>query len=212
LRSACIRLLFLCLVLVGLGARADAPTVLVLGDSLSAAHGMRVEQGWVSLLQERLTASGYGYRVVNASASGETTGGALARLPRALARHEPAVVIIELGGNDGLRGLPVADVRSNLDALVRLSRKSGAAVLLIGMRIPPNYGPTYTKSFHDLYAEVAASKHVALVPFFLDGIALDDALMQEDGIHPNAAAQPKLLDQVWPRLKPLLKTKPPDQR
>lgn len=197
---------------MGLGARADAPTVLVLGDSLSAAHGMRVEQGWVSLLQERLTASGYGYRVVNASASGETTGGALARLPRALARHEPAVVIIELGGNDGLRGLPVADVRSNLDALVRLSRKSGAAVLLIGMRIPPNYGPTYTKSFHDLYAEVAASKHVALVPFFLDGIALDDALMQEDGIHPNAAAQPKLLDQVWPRLKPLLKTKPPDQR
>jgi acyl-CoA thioesterase I len=212
LRSVCIRLLFLFLVLGGLGARADAPTVLVLGDSLSAAHGMRVEQGWVSLLQERLTASGYGYRVVNASASGETTGGALARLPRALARHDPAVVIIELGGNDGLRGLPVADVRSNLDALVHLSRKSGAAVLLIGMRIPPNYGPTYTKSFHELYAEIAASKHVALVPFFLDGIALDDALMQEDGIHPNAIAQPKLLDQVWPRLTPLLKKGPPDKR
>ncbi len=166
---------------------------------------MRVEQGWVALLQERLTSEGYGCRVVNASASGETTGGALARLPRALDKHHPAVVIIELGGNDGLRGLPVPDVRSNLESLVRLSRKSGAKVLLIGMRIPPNYGPAYTKSFHDVFGEVAASERVRLVPFFLDGIALDDGLMQEDGLHPNAAAQAKLLDQVWPRLTPLLK-------
>jgi len=166
---------------------------------------MRVEQGWVTLLQERLTSEGYGCRVVNASASGETTGGALARLPRALDKHRPAVVIIELGGNDGLRGLPVPDVRSNLRSLVRLSRTSGAKVLLIGMRIPPNYGPAYTKAFHDAFGEVAASERVPLVPFFLDGIALDDGLMQEDGLHPNAAAQAKLLDQVWPRLTPLLK-------
>jgi acyl-CoA thioesterase I len=177
----------------------------VLGDSLSAAYGMRVDQGWVTLLQQRLASEGYGYRVVNASESGETTGGALARLPRALDRHHPAVVIIELGGNDGLRGLPVNGVRSNLGSLVGLSRKSGARVLLIGMRIPPNYGPDYTKAFHDLFAEVAASERVPLVPFFLDGIALDDGLMQDDGLHPNASAQPKLLAQVWPLLKPLLK-------
>jgi len=177
----------------------------VVGDSLSAAHGMRVEQGWVTLLQERLASAGYGYRVVNASASGETTGGALARLPRALDKHHPAIVIIELGGNDGLRGLPIADVRSNLESLVRKSRRAGAKVLLIGMRIPPNYGPEYTKSFHGIYGQVATSERVPLVPFFLDGIALDEGLMQEDGIHPNAEAQPKLLEQVWPRLMPLLK-------
>jgi acyl-CoA thioesterase-1 len=166
---------------------------------------MRIEQGWVTLLQERLTSAGYGYRVVNASASGETTGGALARLPRALDKHHPAVVVIELGGNDGLRGLPVADVRSNLESLVRLGKGAGAKVLLIGMRIPPNYGPAYTKSFHEMYGEVAARERVPLVPFFLDGIALDDNLMQDDGLHPNPAAQPKLLDHVWPRLVPLLK-------
>ncbi len=176
-----------------------------MGDSLSAAYGMRVEQGWVALLQQRLASEGYGYRVVNASESGETTGGALARLPRALDKHRPAVVIIELGGNDGLRGLPIDGVRSNLESLVRLSRKSGARVLLIGMRIPPNYGPAYTKSFHELFAQVAASQHVPLVPFFLDGIALDEGLMQDDGLHPNATAQPKLLAQAWPLLQPLLK-------
>jgi acyl-CoA thioesterase I len=176
-----------------------------MGDSLSAAYGMRVEQGWVTLLQQRLESEGYGYRVVNASESGETTGGALARLPRALEKHRPAVVIIELGGNDGLRGLPTRGVQSNLESMVRLSRKSGAKVLLIGMRIPPNYGPAYTKSFHELFARVADSLHVPLVPFFLDGIALEDGLMQDDGLHPNSAAQPKLLAQVWPLLTPLLK-------
>jgi acyl-CoA thioesterase-1 len=175
-----------------------------MGDSLSAAYGMRVEQGWVTLLQQRLESEGYGYRVVNASESGETTGGALARLPRALAKQRPAVVIIELGGNDGLRGLPTDGVQSNLESMVRLSRKSGARVLLIGMRIPPNYGPAYTKSFHELFAQVATSQRVPLVPFFLDGIALDEGLMQDDGLHPNAAAQPKLLAQVWPLLAPLL--------
>jgi acyl-CoA thioesterase-1 len=204
LRSVCIRFVFLCLVLAGVAARAGTPTILVLGDSLSAAYGVRVEQGWVSLLQGRLQAAGYGYRVVNASESGETTGGALARLPRALEKQRPAVVIIELGGNDGLRGLPIKGVRSNLDSLIRLSRDAGARVLLIGMRIPPNYGPAYTAAFHDMYGEVASRQRVPLVAFFLDGIALDEALMQEDGLHPNAAAQPRLLSQVWPLLVPLL--------
>jgi acyl-CoA thioesterase-1 len=186
-------------------ARAEPPTVLVLGDSLSAAYGIRLEQGWVALLQDRLKSKGYGHRVVNASSSGETTGGALARLPRALERHRPAVVVIELGGNDGLRGLPIADVRANFESLIRLSRESGASVLLIGMRIPPNYGATYTRAFHELFGELAAKHRLTLVPFFLDGIALDDSLMLEDGLHPNAAAQPKLLEMVWPQLEPLLK-------
>ena len=176
----------------------------MLGDSLSAAYGIRLEQGWVALLQGRLKAKGYGHRVVNASASGETSGGALARLPRALERHRPSVVIIELGGNDGLRGLPLTEVRGNFESLIRLSREAGASVLLIGMRIPPNYGPAYTRDFHELYGDLARKHQLPLVPFFLDGIALDDSLMLEDGLHPNAAAQPKLLDQVWPQLKPLL--------
>ena len=176
----------------------------MLGDSLSAAYGIRLEQGWVALLQGRLKDKGYGHRVINASSSGETTGGALARLPRALERHRPAIVIIELGGNDGLRGLPLADVRANFESLIRLSREAGAKVLLVGMRIPPNYGPAYTQGFHELYGELARKHQLPLVPFFLDGIALDDSLMLEDGLHPNAAAQPKLLDLVWPQLKPLL--------
>jgi acyl-CoA thioesterase-1 len=185
-------------------ATPTAPTILVLGDSLSAAYGMRVEEGWVALLQGRLTNQGYGHRVVNASSSGETTGGALARLPRALERHRPAIVVLELGGNDGLRGLPTAEVRANFEALIRDSRGAGAQVLLIGMRVPPNYGPAYTKAFHELYGDLAARHRLPLVPFFLDGIALDDALMQPDGLHPNAAAQRKLLELVWPKLVPLL--------
>jgi len=176
----------------------------VLGDSLSAGYGIRVEQGWVALLQGRLQAQGYGYRVVNASESGETTGGALARLPRTLAMQQAAIVIVALGGNDGLRGLPIEDIRTNFESILRLSQAAGAKVLLIGMRIPPNYGPTYTRAFHDLYGSLAARYKVPLVPFILDGVALDDSLMQEDGLHPNAMAQPKLLDQVWPMLKPLL--------
>ena len=176
----------------------------MLGDSLSAAYGMRLDQGWVALLQGRLKAEGYGHKVVNASASGETTGGALARLPRALERHRPSIVIIELGGNDGLRGLPLADVRGNFESLIRLAQAAGARVLLIGMRIPPNYGPAYTRDFHALFGDLARRHQLPLVPFFLDGIALDDGLMLEDGLHPNAAAQPKLLALVWPQLEPLL--------
>jgi acyl-CoA thioesterase-1 len=203
IRLACI-VLSLWTVLFAPATRAESPTILVVGDSLSAAYGMRVEQGWVALLQDRLKAKGYGQRVVNASASGETTGGALARLPRALERHRPQVVILELGGNDGLRGLPVADVRGNFEQLIERSQRAGAKVLLIGMRVPPNYGPAYTEAFHALYGDLARRYRLPLVPFFLDGIALDDALMQDDGLHPNADAQPKLLDQVWPKLTPLL--------
>jgi len=189
----------------GRAVPAAPRTIVVLGDSLSASYGVPVEQGWVVLLQGRLKKEGYEYRVVNASASGETTGGALARLPRTLEKQRPDIVIVELGGNDGLRGLPIADVRKNFDSILRLSQQAGARILLVGMRIPPNYGPAYTQAFHGLYGELAARHKVPLVPFFLDGIALDDSLMQEDGLHPNARAQPRLLDEVWPMLKPLLK-------
>ena len=183
---------------------SPAPTILVVGDSLSAGFGIKLEQGWVALLQKKLAQEGYGHRVVNASASGETTGGAMTRLPRALAQHRPAVVILELGGNDGLRGLPVGDIRANFERMIGLATQAGARVLLIGMRMPPNYGPQYTREFDGLYAELARAHGLALVPFFLDGVALDEGLMQDDGIHPTAAAQPKLLAVVWPRLRPLL--------
>ena len=183
---------------------SPAPTILVVGDSLSAGFGIKLEQGWVALLQKKLAQEGYGHRVVNASASGETSGGAMTRLPRALAQHRPAVVILELGGNDGLRGLPVGDIRANFERMIALATQAGARVLLIGMRLPPNYGPQYTREFDGLYAELARAHGLALVPFLLDGVALDEGLMQDDGIHPAAAAQPKLLAVVWPRLRPLL--------
>ncbi len=185
-------------------ATPGAATILVVGDSLSAAYGMRVEQGWVTLLQQRLKAQGYGHKVVNASSSGETTGGALARLPRALELHRPAIVIVELGGNDGLRGLPVGEVRGNFERIFALSKAAGARVLLVAMRIPPNYGPRYTGEFEALYGELARKHSLPLVPFFLDRIALDERLMQDDGIHPTAAAQPQMLDAIWPTLKSLL--------
>lgn len=195
----------MCLALYGAACHAtSAPSILVLGDSLSAAYGIPLEKGWVALLQQRLESKGYGYRVVNASGSGETTGGALTRLPRALASHEPAIVIIELGGNDGLRGLPITKLRDNFESMIEMAAQAGAQVILVGMRIPPNYGPDYTQAFHQLYGELSAANEIPLVPFFLDGIALDDSLMQDDGIHPNVQAQPKMLDLVWPQLEPML--------
>ena len=186
-------------------AAAAPGTILVLGDSLSAGYGVKVDATWVALLQRRLAAQGYGYRVVNASSSGETTGGARARLPRALELHQPAIVVIELGGNDGLRGLPLEQVRDNFEYLIEQSRQAGARVVLVGMRMPPNYGPQYTDSFHALYGELAQKYQLPLVDFFLEGVALDDNLMQADGIHPNAAAQLKLLDNLWPALAKVLK-------
>ena len=183
---------------------AAAPKILVLGDSISAGYGLAANEGWVSLLQNRLKAQGYGYRVVNASVTGETTTGGLARLPRALSLHQPAIVIIELGGNDGLRGLPLGTSRANLQKMIDLSREAGAAVLL-GMKIPPNYGPRYANEFETLYAELARRNKVAFEPFFLDKIALADGMMQDDGIHPTAKAQPTMLETLWPRLRPLLR-------
>jgi acyl-CoA thioesterase I len=181
-----------------------APTILILGDSLSASYGVRVEQGWVALLQARLRTRGYGHRVVNASSSGETTGGALARLPRALELHGPQVVVIALGGNDGLRGLPVAEIRANLDSIITRSQQAGARILLVAMRIPPNYGPAYTTGFEQLFDDAARQHKVTLVPFPLENVALDDSLMQADGLHPNSAAQPRLLDAIWPQLETVL--------
>jgi len=188
-----------------LAGRADPATILVFGDSISAGYGLpSVERGWVALLQTKLESSGYGYRVVNASVSGETTAGGLARLPRALGLHHPQIVILELGGNDGLRALPVPEMRANLAAMVRLAKDSGAAVLLLGIRIPPNYGPDYTEQFFNSYAILGKELRVPVVPFLLDGIALSPELMQADGIHPNEQGQEKLVANVWPALQPLL--------
>jgi acyl-CoA thioesterase-1 len=186
-------------------AASVAGTILVLGDSLSAGYGVKVEETWVALLQQRLARQGYdGYRVVNASISGETTGGARGRLPRALELHKPSIVVLELGGNDGLRGLPIKQVRANFEYMIETAQAAHAKVVLVGMRMPPNYGPEYAESFHALYGELARKYDVPLVDFFLEGVALDDTLMQTDGIHPNAAAQPKLLDNLWPALSKVL--------
>jgi len=179
-------------------------TLLVFGDSLSAGYGLAPEQGWASLLQPWLAARGYGQRVVNASVSGETTSGGRSRLPRALDQHHPAVVILELGANDGLRGLPLATASANLGAMIDVIKASKAQVLLVGVELPPNYGPAYTSAFRRMYAELARQHHVALVPFLMEGVALDPRLMQADGLHPNAAGQPRLLDTVWKALQPLL--------
>jgi len=188
-------------------ARAAAPAqpaVVVLGDSLSAGYGIKVQQGWVNLLAQRLASEGYGYRVVNASVTGETTQGGLARLPRALETHKPAIVIVELGGNDGLRGLPLATSRANLERIIELSHKAKAKVVIVGMLIPPNYGPRYSDEFRDMFATLAARYKLAFVPFLLDKVALNPKLMQPDGIHASAEGQPQMLENVWPQLKPLL--------
>jgi acyl-CoA thioesterase I len=186
-------------------AAASDRTILVLGDSLSAAQGIRPEQGWVALLTQRLQAQGYGYEVVNASVSGETSSGGLQRLPRALQLHRPGMVILELGANDGLRGLPLAATRDNLAKMVQLSQAAAAQVLLVGIRIPPNYGPRYTNDFAAIFPEIAHQYHLPLVPFLLEKVALDPALMQDDGLHPNARGEPLVLDTLWQGLEPLLK-------
>jgi acyl-CoA thioesterase I len=184
---------------------ASAPVVMVFGDSLSAGYGIRVEQGWVSLLAQKIEHEGYGFRVVNASVSGETTDGGLARLPRALAVQQPRIVLLELGANDGLRGLPLTGTRENLDKMITLLHSHHVAVLLLGLRMPPNYGERYTTGFMTMYQELAATHHIALLPFLLENVALTPGLMQADGLHPNEQGQPLLLDNVWPRLVPLLR-------
>ena len=194
------------LIVASASARAEAPVILVFGDSISAGYGLaHVEQGWVELLKTRLSALGYGYQVVNASVSGETTAGGLARLPRALELHHPKIVILELGGNDGLRALPVAQMRANLTQMVELATAAGAKTLLVGMRMPPNYGPEYTEQFAMVFSDLARDRKLPVVPFLLTDIALSPTLLQGDDIHPNAAGQPVLLENVWPALKPLLR-------
>ncbi len=194
-----------------LGAAQAAPTILVFGDSLSAAYGISVESGWVALLARRLQPgpqSGQpAYRVVNASVSGETSAGGLTRLPKLLAAHRPHLTILELGANDGLRGLSLAQTARNLETMIGLAQKQGGKVLLVGMRLPPNYGAAYTGKFQALFTDIARKKKVHLVPFLLDGIGAQPGRFQADGLHPTAQAQPILLDNVWRELRPMLTTK-----
>ena len=175
-----------------------------MGDSLSAAYGIETSQGWVALLAARLKARGDHYRVVNASVSGDTSAQGLTRLPLELSRHRPAIVILELGANDGLRGLPVSVMQANLAEMIKLSKQSGAQVLLLGILLPPNYGPEYTQSFAAVYPRLAKAYHVPLVPFLLQGVAQHRELLQADGMHPRAPAEPRVLDNVWAKLAPLL--------
>jgi acyl-CoA thioesterase-1 len=219
-RSALITLLRRILLVASLGAAAVAsaqgttaarkdalPVILVVGDSLSAEYGLPRGTGWVQMLSERVRASGADYTVVNASISGETTSGGRTRLPALLKQHRPAVVVLELGANDGLRGLPLATLRANLTAMVRASQSAGAAVLLVGVRVPPNYGRDYSEQFFRTFADVARETRVALAPFLLDGFAESLDSFQPDRIHPNEKAQARMLDNVWPHLRPLLRAR-----
>lgn len=181
-----------------------AQTILVLGDSLSAGYGIDTQQCWVALLRDRLQKSGYDYQVINASISGDTTSGGVARLPDALNSYKPAIVIIELGGNDALRGIQFNTTQQNLSQLIMMSQKSKAKVLLLGLRLPPNFGPVYDKKFQTDFTDLAKQYHTAVVPLFLNGVDANPQLMQDDGIHPRAEAQMILLNNVWPVLKPLL--------
>lgn len=201
--------LVLIILLTGLPAltatAGDSPSILVYGDSLSAAYDIPREQGWVALLQQRLQAQKFPHRVVNASVSGETTSGGLSRFSHVLQQHQPDIVLIALGANDGLRGLPVSEMRRNLSSLIQASLNNHAQVLLIGIRIPPNYGPHYTREFRAVYTELAGQYKLPLLPFLLDGVAGNATLTLDDGLHPNAQAQPRILDNVWRKLLPLLK-------
>ncbi|MCQ4347391.1 arylesterase [Pseudomonas stutzeri] len=193
-----------CLGLLLLAQNAAAGTLLVVGDSISAAFGLETRQGWVSLLAERLQREVPHWQVVNASVSGDTTAGGLARLPALLESHSPQLVLIELGGNDGLRGLPPGQVQQNLAGMIAQSREAGAKVVLLGMKLPPNYGQRYASAFEQVFHDLAQKKQVPLVPFFLEGVGGVEGMMQADGIHPSAAAQPVLLENLWPTLQPLL--------
>jgi acyl-CoA thioesterase-1 len=184
--------------------QASVPRILVLGDSLSSGYGIDVSEGWVNLLSKRLKERGFPHQVVNASISGDTSGGGLARLPAALERSQPDIVILELGGNDGLRGLSLKTLKGNLAAMIELCRQAGAQVMLAEMQIPPNYGPQYTEKFQSIYTELTEHYDVTLIPFLLHGIAGNPVLMQEDGIHARAESQPLIVDNVWPVLRPLL--------
>jgi len=191
-----------------LAAGAAERTVLVFGDSLSAAYGIATREGWVALLGEKLARERPAWRVVNASVSGETTAGGLRRLPEDLKRHGPTIVVIALGANDGLRGLPVESTRANLESMIRLARAAKAEPVLVGLMIPPNYGIDYAREFRDLFPDVARKSKVSRVPFLLEGIAENRDFFLADQLHPSAAAQPRILENVWPVLAPLLKRSP----
>ena len=180
---------------------ALAQNILLVGDSISAAFGLEIRDGWVSLLEQRLAEHSYPHEVINASVSGDTTAGGLARLPALLREVQPALVVIELGGNDGLRALPVSNMQQNLSAMVALAQDAGADVILLGMRIPPNYGPRYSKAFENAFVEVAEQHEIALLPFLLEGVGGVEGMMQNDGVHPTAAAQALLLDNAWPVIR-----------
>lgn len=177
---------------------------MVFGDSLSSGYGLPQDAGWVSLLERRLQHERPDYQVINASLTGETTRGGLSRIESSLKTYQPSIVILELGGNDGLRGQRIDLARDNLEAIIKACKQRRAEVLLIGMRLPPNYGPAYTQKFHSIYPELAKREHVALLPFLMEGFSDNPALFQPDGIHPAAAAQPLILDAVWKHLRPLL--------
>lgn len=199
---AFIRCLLLLSVIVS--SSVSARTLLVLGDSLSAAYGIRPEQGWVALLETRLQQGYTDIDVVNASISGETTQGGITRLPALIERHQPDWIVLELAANDGLRGMPLALIQRNITQLIELSEQASATPLLVGIRLPPNYGVSYTERFYSLFETLADEYEVSRVPFLLEGVALQQSLMQADGLHPNAKAQAVLLDNVWPYLQPLL--------
>ncbi len=185
-------------------AEKEAPALVVYGDSISAAYGINQTDGWVSLLTKRLIETHPQYRVINASVSGETTGGGLTRLAKTLTIHQPDIIIIELGGNDGLRGYPINQIRKNLERMIKQSQEADSRVLLIGMALPPNYGRRYAKAFRDTFASLAKDYRLPFVPLLLDGVTTEKYLLQSDGIHPTAAAQPGLLADIWPALKQLL--------
>jgi len=188
-----------------LSAAAAEKSILVVGDSLSAAYGLERSRGWVALLEARLKRERLDYSVVNASISGETSAGGRARIDELLKQHHPAVVILELGGNDGLRGLPLAQMKANLGAIVERAKKAGARVLVVGMRLPPNYGPEYTQAFENTFGEVAKRYRVTLAPFILEGFAEKPEYFQPDRIHPTAEVQPLIVERVWRGLRPLPK-------
>jgi acyl-CoA thioesterase-1 len=204
------RSLFLLLFVSFAAAAAPAPRLLVLGDSLSSAHHIAIESGWVALLEARLREkeAKAAPDVVNASISGETTSGGIARLPALLGEYRPRWLVLELGANDALRGLPLAEIHANLQSLVRQAREKKVEVLLVGIEIPINYGPQYRDGLRNVYRDVAAEFNVPLVPFLLEGVAQDESLLQDDGLHPRAEAEPRVLDNVWPQLAPMLKLKP----
>jgi len=205
LRNWLLVLVALCALASGAVRAADAPVLLVVGDSISAGYGLAAGQGWVTLLADKLKTEGYGYNVVNASISGDTTAGGRARIAALLKTHRPAVVVVELGGNDALRGGNLGATRANLDAIVGEAQAAGARVLIAGMQLPPNYGPAYVNEFNGLFGAVAKSRKAALVPYVFEGFGEDLAQFQADRIHPTAAAQSKILATMWPTLAPLLR-------